>query len=74
GDLGGKITKISGALAGLLFILMIVNMVMKNVLNIDASGIIPFLESIEPVKTAFTVCVALIVAAVPEGLPTLVNM
>ncbi|MGG7145953.1 calcium-translocating P-type ATPase, PMCA-type [Clostridium butyricum] len=74
GDLGGKITKISGALAGLLFILMIVNMVMKNVLNIDTSGIIPFLESIEPVKTAFTVCVALIVAAVPEGLPTLVNM
>ena len=54
GDLGGKITKISGALAGLLFILMIVNMVMKNVLNIDAAGIIPFLESIEPVKTAFT--------------------
>lgn len=74
GDLGGKITKISSALAGLLFIMMTANMVMKDVLNIDMSGIMPFLESIEPVKTAFTVCVALIVAAVPEGLPTLVNM
>ena len=74
GDLGGKITKISGALAGLLFIIMIFNMVIKNILKIDMSGIIPFLESIEPVKTAFTVCIALIVAAVPEGLPTLVNM
>lgn len=74
GDLGGKITKISSALAGLLFIMMTANMVMKDVLNIDMFGIMPFLESIEPVKTAFTVCVALIVAAVPEGLPTLVNM
>ncbi len=74
GDLGGKITKISGALAGLLFIMMTFNMVMKNILDIDMSGIMPFLESIEPIKTAFTVCVALIVAAVPEGLPTLVNM
>ena len=28
----------------------------------------------DPVKTAFVVCVALIVAAVPEGLPTMINM
>lgn len=74
GDLGGKITKISGGLAGILFLMIVSKMIMKNVLHIDTSGIMPFLESIEPVKTAFTVCVALIVAAVPEGLPTLVNM
>ncbi|OJT82652.1 hypothetical protein BM534_21195 [Clostridioides difficile] len=49
-------------------------MISKNVLNVDMSGILPFLESIDPVKTAFTVCVALIVAAVPEGLPTMINM
>ena len=74
GDLGGKITKISGGFAGLLFIIMLLNMIINNILHIDSSGIIPFLESMGPVKTAFTVCVALIVAAVPEGLPTLVNM
>ena len=34
----------------------------------------PFMDSIGPVKTAFVVCVALIVAAVPEGLPTMINM
>lgn len=74
GDLGGKITNISGGLAGLLFIMMVSKMMIDNVLHINTSGIMSFLESIEPVKTAFTVCVALIVAAVPEGLPTLVNM
>lgn len=74
GDLGKKITKISGALAGMLFLMIVLKMITQNVMNIDTSGIMPFLESIEPVKTAFIVCVALIVAAVPEGLPTLVNI
>ena len=74
GALGKKITIISGGIAGLLFIIMILNMITKKLLDIDTSGIIPFLESIGPIKTAFTVCVALIVAAVPEGLPTLINM
>lgn len=74
GALGKKITMISGGISGLLFILMIINMITKDVLNIDTSGIMPFLESISPIKTAFTVCVALIVAAVPEALPTLINM
>lgn len=74
GDLGKKITTISGGISGILFIIMIVNMFTKDILNIDTSGIMPFLESIDPIKTAFTVCVALIVAAVPEGLPTLINM
>ncbi|MCC0762045.1 calcium-translocating P-type ATPase, PMCA-type [Clostridioides sp. ES-S-0006-03] len=74
GNLGGLIAKVSSAVAGLLFIFMVFQMVSKNVLNVDMSGILPFLESIDPVKTAFTVCVALIVAAVPEGLPTMINM
>lgn len=74
GNLGGMIAKISSAVAGLLFIFMVVQMVLTGVLNVDMSGIMPFLESIEPAKTAFTVCVALIVAAVPEGLPTMINM
>lgn len=74
GNLGGLIAKVSSAVAGLLFIFMVFQMVSKNVLNVDMSGVLPFLESIDPVKTAFTVCVALIVAAVPEGLPTMINM
>ncbi|MGM9536340.1 MAG: cation-translocating P-type ATPase, partial [Intestinibacter sp.] len=73
GNLGGMIAKISSAIAGLLFIFMVVRMVM-NGLKIDTSGVFAFLDSIDEVKTAFTVCVALIVAAVPEGLPTMINM
>lgn len=74
GNLGGLITKVSGALAGLLFIFMLVQMIINGVLKIDTSGMLPFLQSLDPAKTAFTVCIALIVAAVPEGLPTLINM
>ena len=53
---------------------MVTKMVLADTLNVDKSGIIPFLNSIDPVKTAFIVCIALIVAAVPEGLPTMINM
>ena len=74
GDLGKTITKISSVIAALLFIFMVVKMILSNALNVDTSGIIPFLDSIDPVKTAFVVCIALIVAAVPEGLPTMINM
>ena len=74
GGLGGTIAKISSAISALLFIFMVVKMVLDHSLNIDTSGIVPFLNSIDPVKTAFVVCVALIVAAVPEGLPTMINM
>lgn len=73
GNLGGLIAKVSSAIAGLLFIFMVVRMVM-NGLKVDTSGVFAFLNSIDEVKTAFTVCVALIVAAVPEGLPTMINM
>lgn len=74
GQLGGQISKVSSAIAGLLFIAMVAKMVLSGALHIDTSGFMPFMDSIGPVKTAFVVCVALIVAAVPEGLPTMINM
>lgn len=74
GDLGGNISKLSSAIAAILFIVMIIKMVLANTLSVDTTGIFAFLQSVEPVKTAFVVCVALIVAAVPEGLPTMINM
>ena len=73
GNLGTMIAKISSAIAGLLFIFMVAKMVL-NGLKVDTSNVFAFLDSIDEVKTAFTVCVALIVAAVPEGLPTMINM
>jgi len=74
GDLGKTITKISSFIAVLLFMFIVGKMILSNSLKVDTSGIIPFLDSIDPVKTAFVVCIALIVAAVPEGLPTMINM
>ncbi|MFT8348100.1 calcium-translocating P-type ATPase, PMCA-type [Clostridium saccharoperbutylacetonicum] len=74
GNLGKIITKISSVIAGVLFIFMVTKMVLADELRVDMSGIIAFLDSIDPIKTAFVVCIALIVAAVPEGLPTMINM
>ncbi|MBU3114287.1 calcium-translocating P-type ATPase, PMCA-type [Clostridium lacusfryxellense] len=74
GDLGSNISKISSAIAAILFIVMIIKMVLANTLTVDTTGVFAFLESVGPIKTAFVVCVALIVAAVPEGLPTMINM
>ncbi len=74
GDLGGKISKVSSAIAAVLFIVMIIKMVIANEISPDTTGVFAFLQSVEPIKTAFVVCVALIVAAVPEGLPTMINM
>ncbi|WP_027626726.1 calcium-translocating P-type ATPase, PMCA-type [Clostridium lundense] len=74
GDLGGKISKVSSIIALGLFLIMFTKLVMAKTLHIDTSGIIPFLNSIDPVKRAFIVCIALIVAAVPEGLPTMINI
>ena len=73
GNLGGTIAKISSIIAALLFVFMTVKIVMGGI-DIDTSGVVPFLDSIGPIKTAFVVCIALIVAAVPEGLPTMINM
>lgn len=74
GDLGGKISRISSVIALILFIIMVIQKITGNEVQIDTSGFLPFMESINPIKTAFVVCVALIVAAVPEGLPTMINM
>ena len=74
GNLGGLIAKISSAIAGILFIIMIGKMALSHTLNIDTTSVLGFLDSISPIKTSFTVCIALIVAAVPEGLPTMINM
>lgn len=74
GNLGSVIAKISSIIAALLFIFMVVKIVNSGDLNVDTTGVKAFLESIGPIKTAFVTCIALIVAAVPEGLPTMVNM
>ncbi|MGH4050227.1 MAG: calcium-translocating P-type ATPase, PMCA-type [Clostridium sp.] len=74
GDLGGKISKVSSAIAAILFIVMIIKMLVAKEISPDTTGVFAFLESVGPIKTAFVVCVALIVAAVPEGLPTMINM
>ena len=74
GNLGSNISKISSAIAAILFIVMVIKMVVANTISVDTTSIFAFLESVGPIKTAFVVCVALIVAAVPEGLPTMINM
>ena len=74
GKLGAVIAKISSIIAALLFIFMTIKIVTRGEVNIDFTGITNFLESIGPIKTAFVTCIALIVAAVPEGLPTMINM
>ena len=74
GNLGTTISKVSSAIAGLLFIFMTVRMIMDGSVQPDTSSITSFLSSVDGIKTAFIVCIALIVAAVPEGLPTMINM
>lgn len=69
-----KIAQISSDVAALLFIFMIAQLLFNHKLQIDTTSVKSFLISIEPLKDAFTVCVALMVAAVPEGLPTMINM
>ncbi len=74
GKLGVKIAAISGLAATLLCVYMILSMQLKGQLQIDTSGFIPFLQSLEPTKDIYMVCIALIVATVPEGLPTMINI
>lgn len=75
GQLGGQIAKVSSIIATFLFLFILIKLIIGNKLSINTStGVFGFLESIEPVKTAFVICIALIVAAVPEGLPTMINM
>ena len=81
GKLGQRISSISSSIAGMLFIYMIIQILKDSHIQIDFSSWDGFVHSIHDVnivfpsiKTAFVVCVGLIVAAVPEGLPTMVNI
>ena len=74
GKLSAKIAGISGIIASLLCVYMIFKMHTNEQLTFNLSGIIPFLQSLEPAKDAYMVCIALIVATVPEGLPTMINI
>jgi Ca2+-transporting ATPase len=74
GVLGEKISKVSSIIALLLFIMMFSKMIIAKTVHVDLTGFIPFLDSIDPIKRAFILCIALIVAAVPEGLPTMISM
>lgn len=79
--LSETISKISTGVASMLFIYMLIQIVEECHLKVDFTNTHVFLNSLSPlvqsfpeIKTAFVVCVALIVAAVPEGLPTMINM
>lgn len=68
GKLGTLIAKVSSLIAVLLFLFMST----KIILSDFNSGLSQ--DMLLQLKTAFTFCIALIVAAVPEGLPTMINM
>lgn len=74
GNLGAQVATISGVIAMLLCVFMMIKLNIQGDLKLNLSGIIPFLQSLEPAKDAYMVCIALIVATVPEGLPTMVNI
>lgn len=80
-QLAQTISKISTAVAGMLFVYMFLQIIKECHLVLNFSSTHAFLTSLGPlvgafpsIKTAFVVCVALIVAAVPEGLPTMINI
>ena len=65
----------------MLFIYMLIQIIKGCHLMLDfkitqdfISSLTPLVRSFPEMKTAFVVCVALIVAAVPEGLPTMINI
>lgn len=79
--LGRIISKVSTGIASLLFFYMLIQIIQSADIRIDftsfktaAETVRPLLKSFPEIKTAFIVCVALIVAAVPEGLPTMINI
>lgn len=81
GKLGQRISSISSAVAGMLFIYMLIQIFRDSQLHVDLSSWDAFVHSLHDInivfpsiKTAFIVCVGLIVAAVPEGLPTMINI
>jgi len=81
GKLGGKISTCSSSIAFALFGYMVFQILQNSQVSFDFTSITAFLASLSnievalpSIKTAFIVCVGLIVAAVPEGLPTMVNI
>ena len=81
GKLGQKISSFSSMIAIMLFIYMVIQIARESQLSLEFSSLDSFLTSIQgwyiafpSLKTAFVVCVGLIVAAVPEGLPTMINI
>jgi len=81
GKLGGKISTVSSCIALMLFGYMVMQILRESNLSFDFSSWEGFMASIRAmdvvfpsIKTTFIVCVGLIVAAVPEGLPTMVNI
>ncbi|MBC8060489.1 MAG: calcium-translocating P-type ATPase, PMCA-type [Clostridiaceae bacterium] len=74
GGLGETISKVSSVIALIMFIVMFAKLILRKEFNVDLTGVLPFLNSIDPVKNAFIICITLIVAAVPEGLPTMISM
>lgn len=81
GKLGGRISTISSSIALMLFGYMVWQILRESQLNFNFTSWEAFIASIQSmdivfpsIKTSFIVCVGLIVAAVPEGLPTMVNI
>lgn len=74
GDLGRQISKFATIVAIILFGFMIFSILKNEKVILDTTSFTEFLNSINPIKSAFVICVALIVAAVPEGLPTMINI
>jgi len=81
GKLGGRISTISSCIALMLFGYMVMQILRESSLSVNFSSWEGFMASIHAmdvvfpsIKTTFIVCVGLIVAAVPEGLPTMVNI
>ena len=80
-NLGKTVSKISSAVAAVLFVYMFYHILQEAQIHVDFSSFKAFGQSLSPllnhfpdIKTAFVVCVALIVAAVPEGLNTMINI
>ena len=65
----------------MLFIYMLIQILKDSHIQLDFTSWDSFVHSLDSmyfvfpsIKTAFVVCVGLIVAAVPEGLPTMINI
>ncbi|MGL4346288.1 MAG: calcium-translocating P-type ATPase, PMCA-type [Cellulosilyticaceae bacterium] len=69
--LGRLISKISTAVAGMLFVYMLIQILQQSHIPQNMQDLAKIFPEI---KTAFIVCIALIIAAVPEGLPTIINI